>query len=72
MSRRVPGWQRRAINIAALGAEARVTGAGYDIDAFVKKMERLYLVMHELSRWTGRAGVAAADLSFLSNTAHPS
>ena len=23
MSRRVPGWQRRAINIAALGAEAR-------------------------------------------------
>lgn len=57
---------------ASLGDAARATGAGYDIDAFVRKMERLYLVMHEQSRATGRAGVAAADLSFLSNTAHPS
>ena len=57
---------------AALGAEARVTGAGYDINAFVKKMEQLYLVMHELSPSGGRSAVAAADLGFLSNTAHPS
>lgn len=56
----------------ALGAEARKTGAGYDINTFVKKMERLYLMMHELSGPTGRTGVADADLSFLSSTAPPS
>ena len=55
----------------ALGSAARATGAAYDIGAFVRKMERLYVLMHELSRRTGRAGVAAADLSFLSETAHP-
>ena len=56
----------------ALATKARVTGAGYDIDTFVRKMERLYVVMHELSRRTRRVGVAAADLDFLSSTAHPS
>ena len=56
----------------ALGTQARATGAGYDIDAFVRKMERLYVVMHELSRKTGRTGVSATDLGFLSSTAHPS
>ena len=49
-----------------LGAGARKTGAGYDIDAFVRKMEQLYLLMHEISRQTGRTGVATSDLSFLS------
>ena len=49
-----------------LGAGARRTGAGYDIDAFVRKMEQLYLLMHEISRQTGRTGVATSDLSFLS------
>jgi glycosyltransferase involved in cell wall biosynthesis len=57
---------------AALGAAARTTGAGYDINTFVRKMERLYELMHETSLTTGRAGVAAADLSFLSVAAHPS
>ena len=56
----------------ALGIEARATGAVYDIGAFVRKMERLYELMHEMSRPTRRAGVAAADLSFLAGTAHPS
>jgi glycosyltransferase involved in cell wall biosynthesis len=50
---------------AALGAEARKTGARYDIAAFVRKMERLYLMLHETSRATGRAGILQADLSFL-------
>jgi hypothetical protein len=50
---------------AALGAEARKTGARYDIAAFVRKMERLYVMLHETSRATGRAGILQADLSFL-------
>jgi glycosyltransferase involved in cell wall biosynthesis len=50
---------------AALGEEARKTGARYDIAAFVRKMERLYLMLHETSRATGRAGILQADLSFL-------
>jgi glycosyltransferase involved in cell wall biosynthesis len=49
-----------------LGANARQTGAGYDIDVFVRKMERLYLLLHESSRRTKRAGVLQADLAFLS------
>jgi glycosyltransferase involved in cell wall biosynthesis len=48
-----------------LGAAARVTGRKYDIDGFVRKMERLYTLMHEVSRPTHRRGVIAADLSFL-------
>ena len=51
---------------AGLGAEARKTGARYDIAAFVRKMERLYVILHETSRRTGRAGILQADLSFLS------
>jgi glycosyltransferase involved in cell wall biosynthesis len=50
---------------AALAAGARVTGAQYDIAAFVRKMERLYGILHETSRRTKRAGVLQADLSFL-------
>jgi glycosyltransferase involved in cell wall biosynthesis len=50
---------------ARLGANARVTGAGYDIGAFVKKMERLYDILHETSRRTNRRGVLEQDLSFL-------
>jgi glycosyltransferase involved in cell wall biosynthesis len=48
-----------------LGTNARRTGAAYDIDVFVRKMERLYLILHETSRRTGRAGALQADLSFL-------
>lgn len=50
---------------AALAGEARKTGARYDIAAFVRKMERLYVMLHETSRATGRAGILQADLSFL-------
>ena len=57
---------------AQLGTRARVTGAGYDIQAFVHKMEQLYQLMHEVSRPTRRAWVTGADLGFLSGTAHPS
>jgi len=48
-----------------LGREARQTGARYDIALFVRKMERLYDILHESSRVTRRAGVLNADLGFL-------
>jgi glycosyltransferase involved in cell wall biosynthesis len=51
-----------------LGKEARRTGARYDIAQFVRKMERLYDILHQSSRSTHRAGVLSADLGFL--TAH--
>jgi glycosyltransferase involved in cell wall biosynthesis len=50
---------------ASLAANARQTGARYDIGVFVRKMERLYEILHETSRATRRAGVLRADLSFL-------
>ena len=50
---------------AALAAEARNTGRRYDIAAFVRKMERLYELLHETSRPTRRAGILKSDLSFL-------
>ena len=52
---------------SALAAGARTTGAHYDIQAFVHKMERLYMLLHETSRATGRRGVLQADLSFLAS-----
>lgn len=51
---------------AQLSAGARATGARYDIAAFVRKMERLYDLLHDTSRATRRAGVLRADLGFLS------
>jgi glycosyltransferase involved in cell wall biosynthesis len=48
-----------------LGNEARRTGARYDIARFVRKMERLYDILHETSRASGRAGVLDRDLTFL-------
>jgi len=50
---------------ARLGVNARATGANYDIGAFVKKMERLYEILHDTSRRTHRRGVLEQDLSFL-------
>jgi glycosyltransferase involved in cell wall biosynthesis len=50
---------------AALGANARLTGARYDIDVFVRKMERLYELLHRSSRATRRAVIPRADLAFL-------
>ena len=57
---------------AALAAAARTTGAGYDIAAFVRKMERLYRLMDERRRQGRPRGLADADLAFLTETAHPS
>jgi glycosyltransferase involved in cell wall biosynthesis len=50
-----------------LAANARQTGAKYDIGVFVRKMERLYEILQQTSRATRRAGVLQADLSFLTN-----
>ncbi len=56
---------------AALAAGARVTGARYDIGVFVRKMERLYELLHESSRRTRRQGILTADLAFLSEGGAP-
>ena len=54
---------------ARLSANARATGEHYDIAAFVRKMERLYDLLHDVSRRTRRRGVLQADLSFLASGA---
>jgi len=54
---------------ARLAAAARTTGQQYDIAAFVRKMERLYDLLHDVSRATKRRGVLQADLSFLTGGA---
>ncbi len=50
---------------ARLGAEAARTSLQYDIATFVRKMERLYEILHRVSRPTNRRGVLEEDLSFL-------
>ena len=52
---------------ARLSVHAQVTSRQYDIAAFVRKMERLYDVLHDVSRRTHRHGVLEADLSFLTD-----
>jgi glycosyltransferase involved in cell wall biosynthesis len=52
-----------------LRAAAVETGKKYDIAAFVRKMERLYDLLHRVSRATRRKGVLASDLSFLTGNA---
>ncbi len=52
-----------------LGAAAFQTGTQYDIAAFVRKMERLYDLLHRVSRATKRRGVLRADLTFLTGGA---
>jgi glycosyltransferase involved in cell wall biosynthesis len=52
---------------ARLGAAAHVSGRQYDIAAFVRKMERLYTLLHDTSRATRRKGILRADLSFLTS-----
>jgi glycosyltransferase involved in cell wall biosynthesis len=51
---------------STLGSAAQLTGARYDIDVFVRKMERLYELLHEASRSSHRA-IAPADLAFLAS-----
>jgi len=50
---------------AQLSAHARDAGRLFDIGAFVRKMERLYPMLHDLSRRTKRQGILREDLSFL-------
>jgi glycosyltransferase involved in cell wall biosynthesis len=50
---------------AAMGARAREAGRSFDINAFVRKMEQLYPMLHEVSRRTHRRGILEQDLSFL-------
>jgi glycosyltransferase involved in cell wall biosynthesis len=57
------------IERARLSAAARETGRQYDIAQFVRKMERLYTLLHQVSRATRRRGVLDADLSFLASEA---
>ena len=52
-----------------LATNARQTGAAYDIDVFVRKMERLYELLHETSRATSRQTVMREDLTFLTGGA---
>lgn len=50
---------------ARLAANARDTANRFDIAAFVRKMERLYDILHAKSRATRRGVVESEDLSFL-------
>ncbi len=52
-----------------LGEGARITSRQYDIAAFVRKMERLYVLLHETSRATGRRSILTHDVSFLTERA---
>lgn len=52
---------------ARLSANARVTGREYDILAFVRKMERLYEMLHDAAHAGQPRGLAGADLSFLTS-----
>jgi glycosyltransferase involved in cell wall biosynthesis len=52
---------------ARLSAAARRTGRQFDIDLFVRKMERLYTLLHDVSRASTRRAVLEADLSFLTS-----
>ena len=54
---------------AELSVRARLTGRQYGIAAFVRKMERLYDLLHAVSKKTHRRGVLQADLSFLTEGA---
>ncbi len=54
---------------ARLSANAFGTGQQYDIAAFVRKMERLYVLLHGVSRATHRKGILTSDLSFLTSRA---
>ena len=52
-----------------LSEAARVTSRQYDIAAFVRKMEQLYVLLHETSRATRRRTVLTQDVSFLTERA---
>jgi glycosyltransferase involved in cell wall biosynthesis len=54
---------------ARFAAAAAIAGRQFGIDAFVRKMERLYTLLHQVSRPTKRLGILQQDLSFLAGGA---
>ena len=50
---------------ARFASAAAAAGRRFGIDAFVRKMERLYTLLHAVSRPTRRRGILEQDLSFL-------
>ncbi|MDA1307255.1 MAG: glycosyltransferase [Acidobacteria bacterium] len=50
---------------ARLGAASRATAESFDIQAFVHKMEQLYVILHKESRQRQRRVVDEVDLGFL-------
>jgi len=50
-----------------LAAAARDTSHRFDINAFVQKMERLYVLLHEGARTRKRGDILSRDLSFLTD-----
>jgi glycosyltransferase involved in cell wall biosynthesis len=65
LAREIVWMMDHAVERERLGAAARETGREYGIDAFVHMMERLYVLLHEVSRRTKRHGILEQDLSFL-------
>jgi glycosyltransferase involved in cell wall biosynthesis len=59
----------RPVERARLGAAAGQTAHEYDIAAFVRKMERLYTILHRESRARRRRVAETMDLSFLARGA---
>jgi glycosyltransferase involved in cell wall biosynthesis len=54
---------------ARFAAAAAAAGRRFGIDAFVRKMERLYTLLQQVSRATKRRGILQQDLSFLAGGA---
>jgi glycosyltransferase involved in cell wall biosynthesis len=54
---------------ARLSAAARQTGKRYDIGLFVRRMERLYTLLHDRSSVDGRNVILREDVSFLTSDA---
>jgi glycosyltransferase involved in cell wall biosynthesis len=69
LARRILEVMNDAALRARIAAQGRVTARDYDITAFVRKMERLYELLHAKSRATGRGVAESEDLSFLSGRA---
>jgi glycosyltransferase involved in cell wall biosynthesis len=56
---------------ARLSAGARETARDYDITTFVRRMERLYELLHRESKPSRRRAAETADLTFLARKASP-
>jgi glycosyltransferase involved in cell wall biosynthesis len=69
LAREIVWMMERADERRRLGEGARVTGRQYDIAAFVRKMEQLYVLLHETSRATRRRTILTHDVSFLTERA---